>query len=192
MAKQKWKPGNMIYPLPAVIVTCGDLEKDYNAITIAWTGTFNTNPPMVYISVRKSRHSYNIIKKTNKFIINLTTESLAFATDYCGIKSGRDINKFKELKLKYEIGEKTNVPMLIESPVNLECEVKDVLCYGSHDQFIAEVVQVYADEEYMDGAGRFHLDKSQPICYSHGYYYGLGKKIGKWGYSVEKKKRRKK
>lgn len=191
MAKQVWKPGNMVYPLPAVIVTCGTNGK-YNAITIAWTGTVCTNPAMVYISVRKSRYSYDIIKENQGFVINLTTEELAYATDYCGVKSGKDVDKFKELGLTYEIGEYIKAPLLEKSPVSIECELVEVKELGSHDMFLAKVVQVHADEAYFDENNKFHLEKAKPIAYSHGQYYTLGENIGKFGYAVMKEKTKKK
>ncbi|WP_304942898.1 flavin reductase family protein [Vallitalea guaymasensis] len=187
MSKINWKPGNMIYPLPAVLVTCGNCKDNYNIITIAWTGTICTNPPMTYISVRPSRHSYKIIEETKEFVINLSNEKLVRAVDYCGVKSGRDIDKFKEMNLTIEKAREVEAPLIVESPVNIECKVKDIIKLGSHDMFMAEVVAVNADEKYLDNNNKFHLDKSNPICYSHGTYFGLGKKLGTFGYSVAKK-----
>ncbi|MCT4686814.1 flavin reductase family protein [Vallitalea sp.] len=187
MSKINWKPGNMIYPLPAVLVTCGNCKDNYNIITIAWTGTICTNPPMTYISVRPSRHSYNIIKESKEFVINLSCEKLVRAVDYCGVKSGKNIDKFKEMKLTIEKGREVEAPLIAESPVNIECKVKEIIKLGSHDMFMAEVVAVNADEKYLDNNNKFHLDKSNPICYSHGTYFGLGKKLGTFGYSVAKK-----
>ncbi|GMQ62698.1 flavin reductase family protein [Vallitalea maricola] len=187
MSKINWKPGNMIYPLPAVLVTCGNCKDNYNIITIAWTGTICTNPPMTYISVRPSRHSYNIIEETKEFVINLSCEKLVRAVDYCGVKSGRDIDKFKEMNLTIEKAREVEAPLIAESPVNIECKVKEIIKLGSHDMFMAEVVAVNADEKYLDNNNKFHLDKSNPICYSHGTYFGLGKKLGTFGYSVAKK-----
>ncbi|TCT12273.1 flavin reductase (DIM6/NTAB) family NADH-FMN oxidoreductase RutF [Natranaerovirga pectinivora] len=191
MTKISWKPGNMIYPLPAVLVTCGDTMDNYNIITIAWTGTICTNPPMVYISVKPNRHSYDLIKRTNDFVINLTTESLVKEVDYCGVRSGKNINKFEATKLTPEKGTKVKSPLIKESPVNIECVVKDIIKLGSHDMFTAEVVAVNIDENFLDENGKFHLDKTKPICYSHGTYFGLSKELGTFGYSVKKKKKSK-
>ncbi len=193
MTKIPWKPGTLIYPLPAVMVSCGITEKEYNIITIAWTGTICTNPPMCYISVRKERHSYNIIKKNMEFVINLTTKELAHATDWCGVRSGRDYNKFKEMKLTPETGQIVKTPLIKESPLNIECKVKDIIALGSHDMFLAEVVAVNADEKFYEKENsKFHFNHTEPICYSHGKYYTIGNKIGKFGYSVLKKNRKKK
>lgn len=192
MAKINWKPGNMIYPLPAVMVSCGDNKDNYNIITIAWTGTICTNPPMTYISVRPSRHSYDIIKETGEFVINLTKEDLVKAVDYCGVKSGRDIDKFKEMNLTIEKAREVKAPLIKESPVNIECKVKDIVQLGSHDMFTAEVVAINVDDKYLDDNDKFHLDQAGLICYSHGTYYRLGKKLGTFGYSVAKKKSKKK
>lgn len=192
MAKLKWKPGNMIYPVPAVMVSCGDQPENYNIITIAWTGTICTNPPMTYISIRPERHSYDLIKKTGEFVINLTTEDLARATDYCGVKSGRDMNKFEVMHLTPEKAREVRAPLIAESPVNIECRVTEIKKLGSHDMFIAEVLAVNVDESYMDEKGKFHLDQASPICYSHGTYFGLGDKLGTFGYSVAKKKKKQK
>lgn len=191
MSKQIWKPGTILYPVPVVMVSCGNMENS-NIITIAWTGTINTDPAMTYISVRPNRHSYNIIKETGEFVINVTTEELAFATDWCGIKSGRDFDKFKEMKLTKIKGKEVSCPLIEESPINIECRVKDIIDLGSHSMFLGEVVCVHADEKYMDEKGKFHFSKSNPICYSHGEYYGLGKYKGKFGYSVQKKKKKNK
>lgn len=184
--KQTWKPGNMVYPLPAVLVTVTDGEGNDNVITIAWTGTICTNPALAYISVRKERHSYEMLKKTGEFVINLTTEDLVYATDFCGVRSGRDMDKFKEMNLTKEEATYVKVPMIKESPVNIECKVIEVKEYGSHDMFVAEVLAVHADEEYLDETGKFDLSKANPIVYSHGEYYTMGEKIGKFGYSVKK------
>lgn len=186
--KQDWKPGTMIYPLPAILVSCGSNKEEYNLITIAWTGTICTNPPMCYISVRPERYSYNIIKKNMEFVLNLTTEDMAFATDWCGVRSGRDYNKFEEIKLTPGKAKVVNAPLVEESPLCIECRVKEILSLGSHDMFIAEVVNVRADEQYLNlKTGKFELSASHPLVYLHGAYYGLGKKIGKFGWSVEKK-----
>lgn len=188
--KQDWKPGTMIYPLPAILVSCGSSEEEYNIITVAWTGTICTNPPMCYISVRPERHSYDIIKRNMEFVINLTTEDMAFATDWCGVRSGKDYNKFAEMKLTPGKAKTVSAPIIEESPLSIECRVKEIVSLGSHDMFIAEVLNVQADERYMDKeTGKFELDKSNPLVYLHGGYYGLGEKIGKFGWSVEKKKK---
>lgn len=190
MSKQIWKPGTIIYPVPVVMVSCGDINGEKNIITIAWTGTINTNPAMTYISVRPERHSYNIIKESGEFVINVTTEDLTFATDYCGVRSGKDVDKFKEMKLTPIASQKVKCPSIDESPLNIECRVKDIIPLGSHDMFLGEVVSVTADEKYMLESGKFDYHASKPICYSHGEYYGLGNYMGKFGYSVEKKKKK--
>lgn len=186
--KQDWKPGTMIYPLPAILVSCGSTAEEYNLITVAWTGTLCTNPPMCYISVRPERHSYAIIKKNMEFVLNLTTEDMAFATDWCGVRSGRDYDKFEEMRLTPGKATIVSAPIVEESPLNIECRVKEIISLGSHDVFIAEVVNVRADERYLNPqTGKFELSESHPLVYLHGAYYGLGKKIGKFGWSVEKK-----
>ena len=187
MSKQIWKPGNMLYPLPVVMVSVADKEGKQNIITIAWTGTICSDPPMVSISVRPERYSYHMIKETGEFVINLTTKELAFATDYCGVKSGRDVDKFAAMQLTPVRGEKVKAPLIAESPVNLECKVTEVKHLGTHDMFMAEVVCVHADEKYMDEQNRFHLEMAAPIVYSHGTYMTTGEKIGTFGYSVRKK-----
>lgn len=190
MAKEIWKPGNMLYPLPAVLVTVSDGKGNDNVLTVAWTGTVCTNPAMVYISVRPSRHSYQIIKETGEFVINLTTKELAYATDYCGVISGRNIDKFKKTGLTKEQAQYVKAPLIEESPVNIECSVTEVISCGSHDMFLAKVLCVHADEKYMNKKGKFDLSKAEPIVYSHGEYYCIGEKLGKFGYSVEKNKKR--
>lgn len=192
MAKQTWKPGNMLYPLPAVMVSVTDGEGNDNIITVAWAGTVCTNPPMVSISVRPSRFSYDMICKTKEFVLNLTTEELAYATDYCGVRSGRDVDKFQELHLTKEKADHVKAPMIGESPVNIECEVKKIEKLGSHHMFLAQVVAVHADEDYMDENGRFDLNSAHPMVYSHGTYYGVGKQLGTFGYSVRKRKSKRK
>lgn len=192
MAKEVWRPGNMLYPLPAVLVTVADKEGNENVLTVAWTGTVCSDPVMVYVSVRPSRHSYHMIKETGEFVINLTTEEMAYATDYCGVKSGRDEDKFEKTHLTKEKAKYVKAPLIKESPINMECKVEQVIPCGSHDMFLAKVLCVHADEKYMDEKGSFSLEKAQPIVYSHGWYYGLGKKIGKFGYSVIKRKSAKK
>ena len=188
MSKQSWKPGNMLYPLPAVLVTVADRGGKPNIFTVAWTGTVCSDPPMVSVSVRPERYSHGMIEETGEFVINLTTRKLARAADYCGVKSGRDTDKIKDMKLHLLPGEAVKAPLLAESPVNIECRVKQTLRLGSHDMYLADVVAVHADEEYMDEKGRFYLDKSCPIAYSHGGYYLLGEKLGTFGYSVKKRR----
>jgi len=188
MGKILWKPGTMIYPLPAVMVSCGSVPEEYNIITISWTGTICTDPAMCYISVRPERYSYSIIKKTGEFVINLTTKELAFATDWCGVKSGSRYDKFKEMGLTPLPASKVNAPVIKESPVNIECVVKEIKELGSHHMFISEVVAVSADEKYIDNkSSLFKLDEATPLCYLHGKYYETGPLVGKFGYSVEKK-----
>ena len=188
MGKQIWKPGNMLYPLPAVLVTAADRQGNTNVFTVAWTGTVCSDPPMVSISVRKERHSYHMIRETGEFVINLTTAELAFATDYCGVKSGRDVDQLRTLKLTPLPADKVRAPLIKESPVNIECQVTQVIQLGSHDLFLAKVAAVHADEAYMDEKGKFSFEKAQPIVYSHGSYYMLGKKLGTFGYSVKKRR----
>jgi flavin reductase (DIM6/NTAB) family NADH-FMN oxidoreductase RutF len=189
MSKILWKPGTMIYPLPAVMVSCGATPEEFNILTIAWTGTICTDPPMCYISVRPSRYSYGIIRKNGEFVINLTTKALAYATDWCGVKSGADHNKFAEMGLTPVIGEIVKAPLIKESPVNIECIVKEIKELGSHHMFISEVVAVNADKTLFDEeTGVFRLYDAGPICYSHGKYFETGSFIGKFGFSVEKKK----
>lgn len=185
--KQVWKPGNMLYPLPAIMVSCCRAGEKPNIITLAWAGTVCSDPVMVSISVRKERYSYDIIKESGEFVINLTTADLAWATDYCGVKSGRDIDKFKELNLTAAPSSKISCPLIAESPVNLECVVKSVTELGSHDMFLAEVVAVDVSEKYMDENGKFDLNSTDLLAYSHGEYFRLGEKLGKFGYSVRKK-----
>jgi len=187
MAKQIWKPGNMLYPLPVVMVSMADSQGKKNIITIAWAGTVCTNPPMVSISVRPERYSYPILKETGEFVINLTTKELAFATDYCGVRSGRDVDKFKEMNLTAIAASQVKAPMIAESPVNIECKVREIIPLGSHDMFLADVVAVHADEKYMDEKGKFHLEKAEPVVYSHGSYLSCVDQMGTFGYSVKKK-----
>ncbi len=187
--RELWKAGTVLYPLPVVMVSCGDFSAgEKNIITVAWTGTICSDPAMLSVSIRPSRFSYDIIKMTGEFVVNLPTKDLAFAADWCGVKSGRDFDKFKEMKLTAEKGSFTNCPVIAESPVSIECKVKDILPLGSHDMFIAEVLGVSVDPKYLDEKGKFHFDEADPICYSRGEYYTLGKNIGKFGYSVKKKK----
>ena len=187
MGKQTWKPGNMVYPLPAVMVSCADKEGHNNIITVAWTGTVCTNPAMAYISVRPERHSYKMILESGEFVINLTTEKLAYATDWCGVRSGRDYDKFKEMKLTASEAESLDyAPIIEECPVNIECKVVEVKELGSHHMFLAEVKAVRVDESYMNENGKFELNKTGLLAYSHGEYFGLGKSIGTFGWSVKK------
>ncbi len=189
MSKTTWKPGTMIYPLPAVMVSCGASVEDYNIITISWTGTICSDPPMCYISVRKNRHSHAIIKRTGEFVINLTTQELAKATDWCGVKSGGKYNKFKEMNLTPIPAQLVKAPMIKESPINIECRVTEIKELGSHDMFLAEVLAVHADDQYLNPeTGAFDLSKANPIAYCHGQYFALGKPLGKFGWSVEKLK----
>lgn len=188
MAKQIWKPGTMVYPVPVVMVSCGDSPENYNIITVAWTGTVCSDPAMTYISIRPDRYSYEIIKRTGEFVINLTTEDLAKVTDYCGVKSGRNVDKFKETKLTPEKSTTLSCPLIKESPVNIECKVQQIIKLGSHDMFLAVVTAVNVEDGYMDEKGKFHLDEAKPICYSHGQYCGIKKPLGHFGYSVRKGK----
>jgi flavin reductase (DIM6/NTAB) family NADH-FMN oxidoreductase RutF len=192
MAKISWKPGNMVYPLPAVMVTVRGKDGKDNIITVAWTGTVCTNPPMLYISVRKERYSYELLKESGEFVVNLTTEDLVKATDYCGVRSGSKVDKFKETHLTKEEAKVVNCAMIQESPVNIECRVKKVMPLGSHDMFLADVVNVNVDDAYMDENGSFQLHKANPLVYSHGTYYKTGQKLGTFGYSVKKRKKKKK
>ncbi|MDR3704489.1 MAG: flavin reductase family protein [Paludibacteraceae bacterium] len=187
--KEQWKPGTLIYPLPAVLVSCGKFKDEYNVFTVSWVGTLCTDPAMCYISVRKSRHSYDIIKKNMEFVINITNEDLAKATDWCGVKSGADVNKFEEMGLTPVKASIVDAPIIAESPLSIECRVKQIVELGSHDMFIANVVNIQADERYIDEAtGAFKLNEAKLIAYSHGHYYKLGEEIGKFGWSVQKKK----
>jgi flavin reductase (DIM6/NTAB) family NADH-FMN oxidoreductase RutF len=186
MAKIKWKSGNMVYPLPAVIVTCGENESEYTGLTIAWTGTICTNPPMTYVSIRPTRHSYEIIKRQGGFVINLTTEDIVYETDYLGVVSGAKEQKLKVLGLDYDLGEVIRAPLLKKSPVCIECKTVEIKELGSHHMFLAEVVHIHVEEELLDESNKFHLEKSNPIVYSHGSYFGLGQYKGKFGYSVQK------
>lgn len=188
MAKEIWKPGNMLYPLPVVLVSMADRTGKYNIITIAWAGTVCTNPPMVSISVRPDRYSYPILKDTGEFVVNLTTRELAYATDFCGVKSGRDVDKFKALGLTVLPAQNVDAPLIGESPVNIECKVRQIMALGSHHMFLADVAAVHADEKYMDEKKKFHLEKAEPIVYSHGAYFVCGEELGRFGYSVKKGK----
>lgn len=187
MGKELWKPGNMLYPLPVVMVSMADRDGKNNIITVAWAGTICTNPPMVSISVRPERYSYPILKDTGEFVLNLTTKELAYATDYCGVRSGRDVDKFAKLGLTPLKADQVRAPLIAESPVNIECRVREVKALGSHDMFLADVVAVHADEKYMDENHKFHLEWAQPLVYSHGTYYLCKEALGTFGYSVRKK-----
>ena len=191
MSKVTWKPGTFLYPIPVGMVSCGSMEKS-NIITVAWTGIINTDPAMVYISVRPTRHSYQMIKDSGEFVINLTTKDLAYATDWCGVKTGSKVDKFKEMKLTKEKAQYVKCPMIKESPVSVECRVKEIKELGTHHMFIAEVLAINADEKYIDEKGAFDISKCNLIAYSNGKYNELGRKIGKFGYSVQKNKKKKK
>lgn len=193
MSKQLWKPGNMLYPLPAVMVSVGNKQGETNIITVAWTGTICTNPAMVYISVRPERYSYQMIKDSGEFVINLTTEKLVKATDYCGVKSGRDVDKWKEMNLHQVKAETLEYsPLILESPVNIECKVVEIKELGSHHMFLANVTAVHADEAYLNEQNKFELNNTGLLAYSHGEYLGLGKKLGTFGYSIRKKAKKNK
>lgn len=189
MSKISFKPGNMLYPVPAVMVSCARKGEKPDIITVAWAGTICSSPAMLSIAVRKERYSHAIISETKEFVVNLVTKKLTFATDYCGVKSGRDVDKFKEMHLTPQESQNVSAPGIAESPVNIECRVVDVKPLGSHDLFIAEVVGVTVDDGYMDSKNVFHLNDAGLVAYSHGEYYELGKKIGRFGYSVQKKKK---
>lgn len=189
--KKSFRPGTLLSPVPAVMVSCGDGEEK-NIITIGWTGIINSDPPITYISVRKSRHSHHIIEKTGEFVINLTTEKLAFAADYCGVKSGRDVDKFREMKLTPESADIVKCPMIAQSPINLECRVIEVKSYPTHDMFIAEIVAMHADDEIVNEKGKIDMSAAGLIAYVHGEYFGLKKApLGRFGYSVMKPKTKK-
>ncbi|MDE6569540.1 MAG: flavin reductase family protein [Alistipes sp.] len=185
--KTHWKPGTVLYPLPAVLVSCGETPAEYNLLTVAWTGTVCSDPPMCYISVRPERHSYDIIRRTGEFVINLTTRDMARATDWCGVRSGRDYDKFRETGLTPLPAAEVAAPIIEQSPVNIECRVKQVVPLGSHDMFLADVVHVQVDTSLIDPAtGRFCLERADPIVYSHGEYFALGDALGHFGWSVRK------
>ena len=186
--KQEWRPGNMLYPVPAVMVSCQRENEKPNIITVAWAGTICSDPVMLSISVRKERYSHRIISETKEFVVNLTTKDLCRATDYCGVRSGRDVDKFKEMNLTPQKSSKINAPAIAESPVNIECKVVNVIELGSHDMFIAKVEGVHVDEKLLDDKGRLRLEDANLLAYSHGEYFELGEKIGKFGFSVAKKK----
>ena len=189
MSKVIWKPGCFVYPIPAVMVSCGTVENS-NIITVAWTGILNTNPAMVYISVRPTRYSYKLIKQQGEFVINLTNEKLVYATDWCGVKTGEKVDKFKEMNLHKERAKFVKCPLIKESPVSIECKVKEIKELGSHHMFIAEVLSIDADDKYINEKGAFDISKCNLIAYANGNYYSLGKKLGKFGFSVRKNKRK--
>lgn len=183
-----WKPGTMIYPLPAALISCGESPDEFNIITISWMGTLCSNPPMCYISVRRERKSYEIIMKNREFVINLTNEDLAYAADWCGVRSGRDHNKFQKMKLTPVKADIVKAPIIQESPLCIECRVKEVVTLGTHDMFISEVLNIHADKRYIDPeTNGFDMAKAKLIAYSHGHYYKLGEEIGKFGWTVKKK-----
>ncbi len=188
MAKKNFKGSTLLAPVPPVMVSCGDMENS-NIITIAWTGILNSNPPVTYISVRPSRHSYEIIKEKREFVINLASEELARATDYCGIYTGAKVDKFKKCNLTKEIATEVACPMIAEAPISIECRVRDIVTLGTHDMFIADILAVNVREEFIDEDGKIRMDKAKLIAYAHGDYYGLGKKLGSFGFSAKKKKK---
>ncbi|MDA3809860.1 MAG: flavin reductase family protein [Spirochaetaceae bacterium] len=191
MSKVQWKPGTMIYPVPAVMVSCGNEIDGYNIITIAWTGTVCTDPPMAYISIRPDRYSYDIIKKNGDFVINLTTEDLVKATDWCGVNSGKNFDKFKEMNLTPVKAAKVSAPLIEECPINIECKVTEIKELGSHHMFLAEVIAINASEKYLsEKTGSFNMQKAGLISYIHGKYYGSTEPLGKFGYSIQKKKKK--
>ncbi len=187
MAREYWKPGNMLYPLPAVMVSCQRPGEKANIITIGWAGTICSDPPMLYISIRPDRYSHDIIEETGEFVVNLVNKELTWATDYCGVKSGRDVDKFKEMNLTAIASKTVSAPSIKESPVSIECKVVDIKRLGSHDMYIANVTAVSVENEYMNADGKFELNELGLMAYSHGEYFELGKKLGKFGYSVKKK-----
>ena len=191
MSRTIWKSGTFIYPLPVVMVSCGDMKKS-NIITVAWTGIINTNPAMCYISVRPERYSYKLIKESGEFVINLTNKELVYATDWCGVKTGAKVDKFKEMNLSKEKAKYVKCPIIKESPVAIECKVKEIKELGTHHMFIAEVLSIDADNKYIDEKGAFDISKCDLITYANGKYFSLGKQLGKFGYSVEKKKSKRK
>ena len=186
--RQVWRPGNMLYPLPAVMVSAADLQGEANILTVAWTGTVCSDPAMLYISVRPERYSYHMLKETGEFVVNLTTEKLAYAADWCGVRSGRDVDKWKELNLTKGKAEKLDhAPVILESPVNIESRVTEVKELGTHHMFLAEVMAVQVDERYMKKSGKFELNSAGLLAYSHGEYRSLGDRIGRFGWSVKKR-----
>ena len=190
--KISFKAGNMLYPLPAVMVSVSDGQGQDNVFTVAWAGTVCTNPPMLSISVRPSRFSYGLLEKTGEFVINLTTEALAEAADFCGVRSGRDIDKFSYLGLTKEKAELVCAPMIAESPVSIECKVRQWIPLGSHTLLLSDVLMVHVKKEYLDETGKFWLNRSGLMVYSHGEYFSLGKSLGKFGFSVKKRSKKRK
>ena len=200
MGKQVWKPGNMLYPLPAVLVSTADKKGEDNLLTVAWTGTVCTNPAMLYISVRPERYSYHMLKESREFVVNLTTERLSRAADWCGVRSGKNYRKFEEMHLTADVDKWKEMkltrgkaktlayaPILVESPVNIECKVREILELGSHHMFLAEVSAVQVEEGYLAESGKFELNQSGLITYSHGEYFCMGKPLGRFGWSVKKR-----
>ncbi|MDO4184122.1 MAG: flavin reductase family protein [Rhodospirillales bacterium] len=183
MTKITWKPGTLEYPLPPAMISCGTIEHP-NIMTAAWTGIVNSEPPMTYVSIRPSRYSHGIIKESGEFVINLTTEQLVAAADFCGVKSGKDVNKFKEMKLTAGQCSEISAPQIVESPVSLECKVKDISSLGSHDMFLAEIVAVNVDDKYIDATGKLRLEDCNLVAYAHNAYYSLGRCLGFFGFSV--------
>ena len=187
MSKLQWKGSTLLAPVPAALVSCGTLEKP-NALTIAWTGITCSDPPMTYISVRPERYSYDIIKESGEFVINLPSGAMARATDFCGVRSGREMDKLAATDLTVEPAKEIAAPVIAQSPLALECRVKQIIPLGSHDMFLAEIVAVDVEERLLDEAGKLHLEKAGLMAYSHGEYFAMGKKIGSFGYSVRKKR----
>ncbi|MBO5274871.1 MAG: flavin reductase family protein [Clostridia bacterium] len=187
MSKIKWKGGTILAPVPPALVSCGSMESP-NMLTVAWTGIVNSDPPMTYVSIRPSRYSYDIIKESGEFAINLPSSHIIRSIDFCGVRSGRDVNKFEACHLTPEKATTVSCPMVAESPLSLECRVTQIIPLGSHDMFLAEIVAVNVSETLIDDAGKLHLEKAALAAYSHGEYFALGKKIGSFGYSVKKKK----
>ena len=187
MAKLNWKPGTLLAPVPPALVTCGDLAGEHNVLTVAWTGIVCSDPAMTYVSVRPERYSHHMIAESGEFVINLPCQSIARAADLCGVKSGRDGDKFALAGLTAEPAFTVRAPVIGECPIALECRVKQVLPLGTHDMFLADVVAVHADEKYMDKKHKFHLEQAEPIIYSHGSYFGCGELLGTFGYSVKKR-----
>ena len=190
MAKQSWKPGNMLYPVPAVLVSCRDNEGNDNVLTVAWAGTICSDPAMLSISVRKERHSYNMIKESGEFVINLTTEELVKAADFCGVRSGRNTDKFEKMGLITQKASQVSAPLIARSPVNIECRVRQIIPLGSHDMFMADIVALDISEEFIDQNGRLCLEKAGLLAYAHGDYFALGRRLGGFGFSVRKKKKK--
>lgn len=192
MGKQFWKPGNMLYPVPAVMVSCQRKGENPNIITVAWASTSCSSPAMISISIRKERYSYDIIRESGEFVVNLLTKDLVFAADYCGVRSGRDLDKFAKMNLTPSVSRTVDAPGIAESPVNIECKVKQIIPLGSHDLFLGEVTGVVIDDQYLDANGKFQLSQADLAVYSHGEYFALGDCLGTFGYSVAKKKKTKK